>query len=167
MPEASPGASALPAVMPRARAARSPRASEPALADAAPATAPPRESLDVNRLAERWDDIVAHMRSSGRGLVAQLLEEATPAAVSASGVVTLDAESDLTVQGLGEAEATVVEALGRHFDGVTRIIVRAAGAGARRRYDAASVKAERTASLRKGSPLLAAAIDALDLELIE
>jgi DNA polymerase-3 subunit gamma/tau len=145
------------------------RPSSPArvLADAAPTEPAATEPLDVNRLAELWDDVVAAVRASGRGMVAQLLEEAIPTAVSAAGVVTLDAGSDLTVQGLGEAEATVIEALRRRFSGVTRLVVRSAGTGERRRYDAASVKAERTASLRSGSPLLAAAIDALDLELIE
>jgi len=145
------------------------RPSAPArvLADAAPSEPAATEPLDVNRLAELWDDVVAAVRASGRGMVAQLLEEAIPTAVSAAGVVTLDAGSDLTVQGLGEAEATVIEALRRRFSGVTRLVVRSAGTGERRRYDAASVKAERTASLRSGSPLLAAAIDALDLELIE
>ena len=145
------------------------RPSAPArvLADAAPTEPAATEPLDVNRLAELWDDVVAAVRASGRGMVAQLLEEAIPTAVSAAGVVTLDAGSDLTVQGLGEAEATVIEALRRRFSGVTRLVVRSAGTGERRRYDAASVKAERTASLRSGSPLLAAAIDALDLELIE
>jgi hypothetical protein len=148
-------------------AARTPGpAPAPLLADAPRREAAP-EALDLNRLAERWDDIVAMLRAEGRGLVAQLLEEATPAAVTATGVVTLDAESDLTVQGLGEAEPTVIEALGRHFEGITRLVVRTAGSAGRRRYDAESVKAERTDSLRKGSPLLSAAIDALDLELIE
>jgi hypothetical protein len=121
----------------------------------------------VNHLAGRWDDIIAELRTAGRGLVAQLLEEATPAAVTADGVVTLDAESELTVKGLSEAAPSVLEALGRHFAGVTRIVARPAGKAPRRRYDATSVKAERTASLRKGDPLLAAAIDALDLELME
>jgi hypothetical protein len=118
-------------------------------------------------MAERWDDIVAELRAAGRGLVAQLLEESTPAAVTASGVVTLDAESDLTVRGLAQAESSVLAAIRPHFPGVTKLTVRAAGAAPRRRYDADSVKAERVSRLRSGDPLLAAAIDALDLELLD
>ena len=137
------------------------------LADANPAPAGGAEPLEINRLAERWDDIIAELRAAGRSLVAQLLEETTPAAVTADGIVTLDAETDMTVRGLGEAQATVLEALRRHFTGVSKLSVRAAGAAPRRRYDAKSVKAERTETLRKADPLLAAAIDALDLELLE
>ena len=137
------------------------------LADAAPPAPAPSHALDVNLMAERWDDIVAEMRSCGKGLVAQLLEESTPAAVTATGVVTLDAESEMTVRGLQEVEATVLTALRRHFAGVTKLAVRKAGTAPRKRYDAASVKAERAANLRNGDPTLAAAIDALDLELIE
>jgi DNA polymerase-3 subunit gamma/tau len=137
------------------------------LADATPAPASGTEPLDVNRLAERWDDIIAELRAAGRSLVAQLLEETTPAAVTADGTVTLDAETEMTVRGLGEAQATVLEALRKHFAGVSKISVRAVGAAPRRRYDASSVKAERTETLRKADPLLAAAIDALDLELLE
>jgi hypothetical protein len=61
----------------------------------------------------------------------------------------------------------VIAALRQHFAGVTKLNVRAAGAAPRRRYDASSVKAERTEMLRNADPLLAAAIDALDLELLE
>jgi hypothetical protein len=50
---------------------------------------------------------------------------------------------------------------------VTKLSVRHAGAAPRKRYDATSVKAERTAHLRGADPLLAAAIDALDLELLD
>jgi hypothetical protein len=121
----------------------------------------------VNLIAERWDDIVVEVRTSGKGLVAQLLAESTPAAVSAGGVLTLDAESDMTVRGLQEVEATVLTAVRRYFASVTKLSVRKAGTAPRKRYDTASVKAERAANLRSGDPTLAAAIDALDLELIE
>ncbi|HYV99244.1 MAG TPA: DNA polymerase III subunit gamma/tau [Gemmatimonadaceae bacterium] len=138
-----------------------------ALADTpVPAPAIRSRPLDVNRLAEFWDDIVAEQRAAGKALVAQLLEESTPSAVTSSGVVTLDAESDLTVNGLAQVESAVLDALKRRFDGVTKLAVRLAGAAPRRRYDANAVKAERTDTLRR-DPLLAAAIDALDLELLE
>jgi hypothetical protein len=136
------------------------------LADSPPPASEPQR-LSINRLAEHWDDIVAEVRTAGKGLVAQLLEESTPSAVTATGVVTLDAESELTVRGLGEAEASALAAIQRHFPGVTRLSVRAAGAAPRKRYDANSVKAERVSRLRGGDPLLAAAIDALDLELLD
>jgi DNA polymerase-3 subunit gamma/tau len=137
------------------------------LADVAPSAPEPTHALDINLIAGRWDDIVAEVRAAGKGLVAQLLEESIPAAVSAAGVVTLDAESEMTVRGLQEVETTVLAALRRHFAGVTKLAVRKAGSAPRKRYDAASVKAERAANLRNGDPTLAAAIEVLDLELIE
>ena len=154
------------AAAPRATTAAAERQRTTPIADAQRAAAP-LAPLDVNHMAARWDDIVAELRAAGRGMVAQLLEEATPAAVTSSGVITLDAESELTVRGLSEAESTVLDALRRHFSGVTKLVARAAGSAPRKRYDASSVQAERTAHLRKADPLLAAAIDALDLELID
>ncbi len=118
-------------------------------------------------MAERWDDIVAELRGSGQGKVAQLMEESTPAAVSASGVVTLDVETDLTLHGISGNEPAIVTALQRHFGGVTKLSVRLSAAAPRRRYDPESVKAERMEALRLSDPLLAAAIETLDLELLD
>jgi hypothetical protein len=144
-------------------AAPAPRATP--LADA-PTPAPSAGPLDINRLAERWDEIVATVRRGGRALVAQLLEDATPVAVTASGVVTLDVDGSLGAQGLSEAESSVLAAIQAAFPGVTKLSLRTADAAPRKRYDAESVKAERTATLRR-DPLLDAAITALDLELLE
>jgi DNA polymerase-3 subunit gamma/tau len=157
-------------VAPAARVAPSPPPARPAappphLADA-PIRAASTEPLDINRLAERWDEIVAAVRRGGRALVAQILEDATPVAVTAAGVVTLDIEGTLAAQGLTEAEGAVLSALQTVFPGVTKLSLRTANAAPRARYDAASVKAERTETLRR-DPLLDAAITALDLELME
>jgi hypothetical protein len=56
------------------------------------------------------------------------------------------------------------------FAGVQRLVVRAAAAAeppAARRVTAESVKTDRTATLRRKDPTLNAAIDALDLDLVE
>lgn len=156
--DAAPAAAVAPRV-----AAPAPRATP--LADA-PTPAPSAGPLDINRLAERWDEIVATVRRGGRALVAQLLEDATPVAVTASGVVTLDVDGSLGAQGLSEAESSVLAAIQAAFPGVTKLSLRTADAAPRKRYDAESVKAERTATLRR-DPLLDAAITALDLELLE
>lgn len=155
---------AAPAVAPAA-APRTPARPAPPLADAPPPP-PSAGPLDINRLAERWDEIVATVRRGGRALVAQLLEDATPVAVTAAGVVTLDVDGSLGAQGLSEAEASVLAAIQSAFPGVTKLSLRTADAVPRKRYDAESVKAERTATLRR-DPLLDAAITALDLELLE
>jgi DNA polymerase III subunit gamma/tau len=129
--------------------------------------APTDLPLDLNRLAEHWDAIVADVRGGGRGLIAQLLDDATPVAVSAKGVVTLEVTQALSLQGLAEQEAVVLAALRRRFPGVSTLSVRSSEAGGpTRRYDAATVKAEMTESLRR-DPMLDAAISALDLELME
>jgi DNA polymerase III subunit gamma/tau len=155
---------------PPSRPAAAPRPSgpppAPPLADAAP---PPAgaQPLDLNRVAEHWDDLIAGLRAQGRGLVAQLLEGATPVAVTAAGGVTLEAEDALAAQGLSEAVPMVVEALRLRFPSVRTVtVLGGAEAAPHKRYDAAAVKAERTASLRR-DPVLDAAITALDLELLE
>ena len=149
-------------------AAPKPAASRPAvLADASVPQVVGSQPLDLNRMAERWDDIVAELRSAGRGKVAQLMDESTPAGVSASGVVTLDAETDLTLHGIAENELAILDALRKHFGGVTKLSMRLAGSTPRRRYDPDSVKAERVETLRQSDPLLAAAIETLDLELLD
>jgi hypothetical protein len=63
----------------------------------------------------------------------------------------------------------VVTALRSIFDGVERVAVKfvADPAAAPRRLTAENVLAERVERLRKRDPLLGAAIDALDLRLIE
>ena len=76
--------------------------------------------------------------------------------------------------GLGEAiqnaSDAVVAALNSVFDGVQKVTVKLvadAQAGAPRRLTAENVIADRVAMLRKRDPLLDAAIEALDLRLIE
>jgi DNA polymerase-3 subunit gamma/tau len=141
----------------------------PALADQ-PAPNKRSKTLDLNRLAERWDDVVESVRAAGRGMVASALAEATPAAVTATGVVTIGVTSDALGEAIQNGSDAVVTALNSVFDGVERVTVKLvadAQAGAPRRLTAENVIADRVAMLRKRDPLLDAAIDALDLRLIE
>src|SRR5690606_6507867 len=62
---------------------------EPVVADAPSAPAAPLHALDINRLAEWWDDIVDAVSTDGRQLHSSTLAQATPTAVTASGVVTI------------------------------------------------------------------------------
>jgi DNA polymerase-3 subunit gamma/tau len=150
---------------PPARTADTP----PAVADRPPA-ARKKQGLDLNRLAEHWDDVVEHVRASGRGVVASALNEATPAAVTAAGVVTIGVASDALAEALQNGSESILAALRTIFDGVARLVVSAVADGpaaARPRLTAENVIADRVATLRKRDPLLNAAIDALDLRLIE
>ncbi|HEY2851086.1 MAG TPA: DNA polymerase III subunit gamma/tau [Gemmatimonadaceae bacterium] len=139
------------------------------VADKAPA-ARKRQPLDLNRLAEHWDDVAEQVRASGRGIVASALNEATPSAVTAGGVVTIGVASDALAEALLSGSDTILAALRTIFDGVEKVAVKAVADGAapaRPRLTAENVIADRVATLRKRDPLLNAAIDALDLRLIE
>jgi DNA polymerase-3 subunit gamma/tau len=140
-----------------------------AIADQAP-TARKKQTLDLNRLAEHWDDVVEHVRASGRGMVASALNEATPSAVTAGGVVTIGVTSDALADALQSGNESILTALRGIFDGVEKVAVKAMTDGpsaGRPRLTAENVIADRVATLRKRDPQLNAAIDALDLRLIE
>jgi DNA polymerase-3 subunit gamma/tau len=160
-----------PQAAPRAAAkAPEPRvAAKPVVADQPPAERQ-KKTLDLNRLAEHWEDVVEHVRASGRGMVASALNEATPGAVTAGGVVTIGVTSDALADALQSGSETIIAALRSIFDGVEKVVVKAMTDGqsaARPRLTAENVIADRVATLRKRDPLLNAAIDALDLRLIE
>jgi DNA polymerase-3 subunit gamma/tau len=149
--------------------ANAPEVKPPVVADVAPA--PKKKSpVDLNRVAEHWDDIVEHVRASGRGMVASALAEATPTAVTGAGVVTISVSSDALADALTNGSEQILAALRSVFDGVERLSVQGAAEGqpaGRSRLTAENVIADRVATLRKRDPLLNAAIDALDLRLIE
>jgi DNA polymerase III subunit gamma/tau len=142
---------------------------KPAIADQPPVQKK-KQLLDLNRVAEHWDDIAEHVRAAGRGMVASALNEATPTAVTASGVVTIAVTSDALADALQSGSEVILAALRSLFDGVEKIAVQGAAEGqasGRSRLTAENVIADRVATLRKRDPLLNAAIDALDLRLIE
>jgi hypothetical protein len=138
------------------------------LADAAP-PAPGELPLELNRVVEHWDAIVAGVERDGRAVLAAALRHATPTAVTASGGVTLTvdaaAQGDLIEQG----ESAILAILKRRFKAAAKITVRSIGApdAAPRRLNEQEVRADRIAMLRKESKLLDAAVEALDLELLD
>src|SRR5262249_28263157 len=90
--------------IPRADAPPRPEASStrpaPKMTQAAPlaqAAAPaqasravPTESLDLEKLTGKWDALVERLRDNGKPMLATALAHATPAAVTAAGVVTIE-----------------------------------------------------------------------------
>ncbi|HJR43686.1 MAG TPA: DNA polymerase III subunit gamma/tau [Gemmatimonadaceae bacterium] len=131
-----------------------------------------KERLELNRLVERWGEIVARVRRDRSAVLAAALDRAMPVAVSARGDVTLEPEDDSFVPTLETGAGDIAAAIGARFDGVSRVTVRTAGsasgaAGAPRRMSAEAVKGERLAMLRRRDPVLDAAVDALDLELLD
>jgi hypothetical protein len=127
---------------------------------------------DVNVLAERWGEVVEAVRQAGKGVLATALEGASPVAVNAQGAVLIefDEPNDIYERAFESAKRELVDALRSIFGGVERVALRRAdGAVAppRSRLTSEGVKAQRVAVLRKKDPLLGAAIDALDLELMD
>ena len=144
-------------------------------ADAAPQPVP--VALDLNRLVERWDDIVERIRAGGRAVLASALAEAIPTAVSRTGVVTIQVDGahegsvEMIERALESSAEELLAVVRRDFTGVTRIILRRtdapAGPGGARRLTEDALRADKIAKLRKRDPLLGKAIDVLDLELID
>jgi hypothetical protein len=132
-----------------------------------------RAPLELNRVIERWDEIVARLAAGGRTNLAGLLRGAMPVAVTGKGEVAieLDEPNEIAARAFDAGRADLVAALSADFEGVEKVSLRLPNSGpapqAARRVTAESAKADRVASLRRKDPVLGAAIDALDLELIE
>ncbi|MCE2802615.1 MAG: DNA polymerase III subunit gamma/tau [Gemmatimonadetes bacterium] len=143
----------------------------PVVADRAEATPGPRIPLDLNRLVERWESITDAVHGEhGALMLSSTLAHATPSAVTASGTVTLTVTSEAHAELISGGTATVLAAIRQRFDGVQTVAVRVEAPEADRaprRLNEGAVKADRMAMLRKQSPLLDAAVEALDLELLD
>ena len=145
----------------------------------AAATAPalvPRETklatLDVNVLAERWDELVEMLRGRGKTLLAAALEKSTPQSVTGKGdvVIRLDEPNDFYAQSIEAGRSEILTVLRSWFSGVERVqLLRDTSAPAEppKRMTDQDVRNERLAALRKRDPVLGAAIDALDLDVAD
>ena len=126
--------------------------------------------LDINRLSERWEEVVGEVRRAGRSVLATMLEQSVPVAASAAGLVTLQVDDEAAKHAIESARDDVLAALRTRFAGVQRVGVRL---GERttppsaRRATRESVATDRVAALRQKDPVLGAAIDELDLDLLE
>lgn len=106
-------------------------------------------------------------------MLATALAHASPAAITAAGVVTieLDEPNDIYAHAVTSARAEIATALGEWFAGVERVELRRDEAAPPppppKRLTDEMVRAERIAALKKRDPVLGAAIDALDLEVAD
>jgi len=154
-----------------------PASPAPSVASASASTsqpAPERPPLTVAALRERWESILAKLRSDGRMTLVAALEHATPAEVSPAGEITFELASEFAdlETPLMNGARELVSAVAAQLDGATRIVVRVPIAppvreGATRRLSAEAVKAERLSTLRRRDPSLDAAVRELDLELMD
>lgn len=125
--------------------------------------------LDINALVARWDDILAAVRRE-RPIVGTLLERAMPTAVAASGLVSLHVEEMGAFESLAARTKELTTALAQHITGLARVQLlppESAKEAGPRRMTAESIKSETLQALRKRDAVLAAAIDELDLDLVD
>jgi DNA polymerase-3 subunit gamma/tau len=146
------------------------------LAPASPAApdSSAHEKISLNRLVERWAEVIATVRADGRGFLAAALEHALPSAVTGRGDITLelDAAGSIYQQPIADSASDVLSAIGTIFTGASRLRTIAPEQPAEpdaapRRLTEEGVRAERLALLRKRDPVLDLAVDALDLELLD
>lgn len=139
---------------------------------AAPAAARGQDALDLARLTGRWDELVARLHSEGKRVLASALEHALPVAVTASGEVAVELEepNEFMARALEKDRQEVVAALQHWFPQVRQLRIRQdpeRAATPPTRLTDEMVRSDRLAALRKRDPTLGAAIDALDLDVIE
>jgi DNA polymerase-3 subunit gamma/tau len=169
--------------VPRAEAAPRPIASAlaPAVSPAPPPAvvhAPPRpiaassDVLELTKVIGRWDAVVERVRAASKHNLASALEHASPIAVTAAGTVTieLDEPNDFYAHAIGNARSEIVDVLREWFAAVQKVELRrveAAPPAPPKRLTDEMVRTDRVAALRKRDPVLGAAIDALDLDLVD
>jgi DNA polymerase-3 subunit gamma/tau len=124
---------------------------------------------DLNAVAGIWDDMVAGIRRD-RPFIATLLEQSLPVSTNANGVLVLQVEAPAVQEGLAAKAAEILATMNSWLAGLQKFTVQLAGdsvsAGPAPRMTVESVRSETLAALRKRDPVLNAAIDALDLDLV-
>jgi DNA polymerase-3 subunit gamma/tau len=128
--------------------------------------------IDVNAMTEQWDALAARLRQGGKTLIATALEHSTPTAVTARGdvTITLDEPNDFFAKAIRNGGSDIVAVLREWFTPVETVLVEGTGkaaGGQPKRLTDEMVKAEKLAALKKKDPVLAAAIEELDLEVID
>jgi len=135
-----------------------------------PTTTTAVTASDLNAVAGVWDDMVAGVRRQ-RPFIATLLEQALPISATGNGVLVLQVEAPAVQEGLTQKSGEAVAAMGAWLGGLQKIQVRLAGDVANvapaPRMTVQMVRSDTLASLRKRDPVLNAAIDSLDLDLVD
>ena len=138
--------------------------------DAVPKSTLPATVPDLHRIVDEWDAIIVVLKAQGRSMLAALLARVQPTAVTASGLLTIDCDDPGDFPVVDDGLAQITDALREAIPAITRVQVKPPADGVpatRERLTTAAVKQERVASLSKQDPVLGAAVEALDLELLE
>jgi DNA polymerase-3 subunit gamma/tau len=135
-----------------------------------PAVPPDKGPLTLDRLRGLWPRIVEDARRE-KPMLGALLPAVEPTAIDGTtvGVRALD---PVHAEGLERQRESLAQLIGRYFTEPVRIKLEGAGSGERSaarpgRLTEQGVRAERLEALRARDPGLDAAVDALDLELLE
>jgi DNA polymerase-3 subunit gamma/tau len=175
----TPRGDSAPGASPRATTDERPIVAKPpaSLADVSPPQTPAslgaaREPLDVTRLTGRWDEIVAQIRTDGKRMLASALQHAMPVSVTASGDITieLDTSHEYLAPAVESGRAEIVAAIRQRFPDARAVKLRQdpeRPAAVPARVTDEMVRTDRLNALRRRDPILGAAIDALDLDVIE
>jgi DNA polymerase-3 subunit gamma/tau len=140
---------------------------------ARPPVSPSGQKLEptIENVRSAWADIVADARAK-TPLLGSLLAEAEVVAVEGR-IVTLRPGHAVHAEGLERQRDTIAQSIGRYVSEAPRVkIVTGGGTSVpppppRERMTEQGANAERLKSLRAKDPTLSAAVDALDLELLE
>ncbi|HLQ59220.1 MAG TPA: DNA polymerase III subunit gamma/tau [Gemmatimonadales bacterium] len=112
-----------------------------------------------------WSRVVADTRGK-TPLLGSLLAEAEVVVVDGR-IVTLRPGHAVHAEGLERQRETIAQALGLYISEAPRVTIAAGGGRGSERITPEGASAERLKSLRAKDPTLSAAVDALDLELLE
>jgi DNA polymerase-3 subunit gamma/tau len=151
----------------------------------APGQAPPRPpapreavggrgvGLELNSVVGRWDELVERLRADRKTILASAMEHATPVAVTARGELTVqfDQPNDFLRQAFEAGRSDLLAVLREWFSSLTRVqLYRENDAPPDqppKRLTDEMMRNDRLTALRKSDPLLGAAIEALDLDVVD
>jgi DNA polymerase III subunit gamma/tau len=159
--------------------ARASSASTPPVAAsplAAPAARGAASTVSLDAVKARWGAVADAVRAAGRGMLAESVRRVRPTALDASGLLTLthDPGDDTFSTAVDNGRDAVLAALAELVGPVRALKLESEGPGFEaapasrgKRITAQDVKSETIERLAQRDPLLAAAVDALDLELLD
>jgi len=151
----------------------------PARASSAPAAPVARgasSAVTLDAVKARWGAVADAVRAAGRGMLAESVRRVRPTALDASGLLTLthDPGDDTFSTAVDNGRDAVLAALAELVGPVRALKLESEGPGFEaapasrgKRITAQDVKSETIERLAQRDPLLAAAVDALDLELLD
>jgi hypothetical protein len=104
-------------------------------------------------------------------MLAPFLAQVVPSAISAAGVLTVKADDTAAADALEMAKGDLLGVVKTLFPAIDRVVIAKPDgpsvSGSHRRISEEEIREQRITSLRKRDPVLGAAIDALDLELLD